>query len=36
VRGGVLVDECVEVLQAFFQARRGDEKPSKPTPERLD
>jgi tRNA(adenine34) deaminase len=32
VRGGVLVDECAAVLQAFFQARRGDDKPSKPTP----
>jgi len=33
VRGGVLVDECVEVLQAFFRARRGQDKPPKPMPE---
>lgn len=33
VRSGVLVDECVEVLQAFFQTRRGNDKPQKPTPE---
>jgi tRNA(adenine34) deaminase len=32
VRGGVLIDECVEVLQAFFKARRGNDKPAKPTP----
>lgn len=29
---GVLKDECVEVLQAFFQARRGNDKPPKPRP----
>lgn len=29
---GVLKDECVEVLQTFFQARRGNEKPPKPKP----
>jgi tRNA(adenine34) deaminase len=33
VRDGVLADECAEVLQAFFQARRGNDKPSKPMPE---
>jgi tRNA(adenine34) deaminase len=32
VRSGVLADECAEVLQAFFQARRGNDKPSKPMP----
>lgn len=30
--GGVLADECLEVLQAFFKARRGANKPPKPTP----
>ena len=29
---GVLKDECIEVLQAFFKARRGGDKPPKPTP----
>lgn len=29
---GVLKDECVEVLQTFFQARRGSNKPPKPKP----
>lgn len=29
---GVLKDECVEVLQTFFQARRGNDKPPKPKP----
>jgi tRNA(adenine34) deaminase len=33
VRSGVLADECAAVLQAFFKARRGDDKPSKPAPE---
>lgn len=32
VTGGILKDECVEVLQAFFQARRTGDKPPKPTP----
>lgn len=32
VQSGVLQDECVAVLQAFFRARRGDEKPPKPKP----
>jgi tRNA(adenine34) deaminase len=32
VQSGVLQDECVAVLQAFFQARRGTEKPPKPRP----
>ncbi len=32
VCSGVLADECVAVLQDFFQARRGNDKPSKPTP----
>ncbi len=32
VSGGVMVGECVEVLQAFFKARRGNNKPTKPTP----
>lgn len=33
VQSGVLRDECVAVLQAFFQARRGNDKPPKPRPE---
>ncbi len=32
VQADVLRDECVAVLQAFFQARRGNDKPPKPTP----
>ncbi|MFW6059054.1 MAG: tRNA adenosine(34) deaminase TadA [Phycisphaeraceae bacterium] len=30
VRGGVLAQECGAMLSAFFQARRGKEKPAKP------
>ena len=30
VRGGILADECAEVLRRFFQQRRGKEKPPKP------
>ena len=33
VQSGVLQEECVAVLQAFFQARRGNDKPPKPRPE---
>lgn len=33
VEAGVLQKECVAVLQAFFQARRGVDKPPKPKPE---
>jgi tRNA(adenine34) deaminase len=33
VEAGVLQDECVAVLQDFFRARRGDDKPPKPRPE---
>ncbi len=33
VRSGVLQAECVAVLQAFFQERRGSDKPTKPRPE---
>lgn len=32
VQSGVLQDECVAVLQAFFQARRGNDKLPKPSP----
>ncbi|MEM6504655.1 MAG: nucleoside deaminase [Planctomycetota bacterium] len=32
-QGGVLADECVELLRAFFKARRGADKPPKPTPQ---
>ncbi len=31
--GGVLAEECIALLQAFFQARRSKNKPAKPTPE---
>ena len=31
-RGGVLAEQCLAVLQAFFKARRGSDKPPKPTP----
>lgn len=31
VRGGVLADECGEVLTRFFRARRGKMKPPKPS-----
>jgi tRNA(adenine34) deaminase len=30
VRSGVLAEECVGVLQEFFKARRGNDKPVKP------
>lgn len=33
--GGVLADECLALLQGFFKARRGADKPAKPRP-RLD
>ncbi len=33
-QGGVLADECLAVLQAFFKARRGADKPGKPIPEK--
>ena len=29
--GGVLAEECVALLQSFFKARRGKEKPEKPS-----
>ena len=32
-QGGVLADECLKVLQDFFKARRGPDKPPKPTPQ---
>jgi tRNA(adenine34) deaminase len=32
VQSGVLHDDCVAVLQTFFQARRGNDKPPKPRP----
>jgi len=32
VVGNVLREECVQVLQTFFQARRGQDKPPKPKP----
>ena len=32
VEAGVLQEQCVAVLQAFFKARRGNDKPPKPTP----
>ena len=31
-RGGLLAEECLELLQAFFKARRGPDKPHKPRP----
>ena len=31
--GGVLADECLALLQNFFKARRGPDKPPKPTPQ---
>src|SRR5690606_22513734 len=34
VRRGVLADACVDVLQRFFRARRGDDRPPKPRPTR--
>ncbi len=33
VEADVLKDECAAVLQAFFQARRGENKPPKPKPD---
>ncbi|MFA9477707.1 tRNA adenosine(34) deaminase TadA [Phycisphaerales bacterium AB-hyl4] len=32
VRGGLLAEDCAAMLQRFFQARRGREKPPKPRP----
>ncbi len=34
VRGGVLAEPCVKLLQDFFKARRGKHKPPKPRPMR--
>lgn len=31
--GGVLADECLGLLRSFFKARRGANKPVKPTPQ---
>jgi len=31
-QGGVLADESLALLQGFFHARRGKDKPGKPTP----
>lgn len=31
-RGGVLADECLALLQGFFKARRGADRPAKPQP----
>lgn len=33
-QGGILADECLALLQSFFKARRGSDKPPKPTPSR--
>jgi tRNA(adenine34) deaminase len=35
-RGGVLAEECLALLQAFFRARRGKDRPAKPTAKRTD
>ena len=32
-QGGVLAEESLALLQAFFKARRGSDKPAKPKPE---
>ncbi|MFN3165912.1 MAG: nucleoside deaminase [Phycisphaeraceae bacterium] len=35
-QGGLLKDECLVLLQAFFRARRGKDRPPKPTAESID
>ncbi len=32
VAGGIMADECARILADFFQARRGPDRPPKPTP----